>query len=722
MITLLPASARIGRVAAMRPTPLGLLIAGFVLIALTIASWSVQAATDPNRAGLLFKSPQDDRLIVPSALSTEVEIRANGFVQRVRVLQTFRNDTAAWLEGVYVFPLPEGAAVDRLRLHIGARVIEGEIRERAEARAEYEAAKQAGQRASLIEQERPNIFTTSVANVGPGDEIAVEIEYQDRVLYRDGRFSLRFPMVVAPRYVGATPSPALTVSTAPASASAPTAVVPDADRITPPVLRPEDGPVNPVRLSVLLDPGLPIETITSGSHAIAVTETPEGVAHIDLTGEVPADRDFLLEWAPKAGSEPQAALYLETLDGAPYLLGLVVPPAAAATTPQPRDVVFILDTSGSMDGQSILQAKAALASALDRLRPEDRFEVIRFSDDTTSVFGGLVVADTQARTAARRVLAGFIADGGTEILPALERALSLPVTDGRLFQIVFLTDAAVGNEAAVFDRIAAGLNQRRLFTIGIGSAPNDYFMRKAAELGRGSFTYIGSIEEVETRLSDLFEKLEQPVLTDIALGWPTEPAKVEVFPNPVPDLYRGEPVAFAARLPSGSPLVGAIEISGTLSGQPWHERLDLATAQPSVGIGALWARAKIEAVSDQLLRGADPESVRAKIVEIALQHHLLSEYTALVAIDPQPARPADARLISANVPLNLPAGWRYESVFGDEEVTNIIKSKLHDQQAALALPATALGIDGRILIGLLLLLAGAALAVAFREPRREAAA
>jgi Ca-activated chloride channel family protein len=384
--------------------------------------------------------------------------------------------------------------------------------------------------------------------------------------------------------------------------------------------------------------------------------------------------------------------------------------------------VFILDTSGSMDGQSILQAKAALASALQRLRPEDRFEVIRFSDDTESVFGGFVQADQQMRIAARRRLAGFTAEGGTEILPALERALALPVTEGRLFQILFLTDAAVGNEAQVFDRIAAQLGERRLFTIGIGSAPNDYFMRKAAELGRGSFTYISSTDAVEARLGELFQKLEQPVLTGIALSWPLAAKGVEVYPSPLPDLYRGEPVAFAARLPSGSPLLGRVEIAGALAGRPWSATLDLGAAQPSVGVAALWGRAKIEAVSDQLRRGADPQSVRVKIVEIALAHHLLSEHTALIAVDPMPARPAEARLVSANVPLNLPAGWRYESVFGDASLTQMIRSKLHDQEAALALPSTALGIDGKLLIGLMLLLGAAALAVAFRAPERKAAA
>jgi Ca-activated chloride channel family protein len=556
--------------------------------------------------------------------------------------------------------------------------------------------------------------------VGPGDEIAVEIEYQDRILYRDGRFSLRFPMVVAPRYVGGDPSAALTVSAAPAPRPS-TVVVPDAGRITPPVLRPQEGPINPVRLTVLLDPGLAVQDLASASHQIAATPEPGGAIRIELAGEVFADRDFLLDWAPKPGAEPQAALYSETLAGAPYLLGLVVPPAAPAAPPQPRDVVFILDTSGSMDGQSILQAKAALASALQRLREEDRFEVIRFSDDTEAMFGGFMPADPQARAAARRKLASFTANGGTEILPALERALALPVSDGRLFQIVFLTDAAVGNETAVFDRIASGLGARRLFTIGIGSAPNDYFMRKAAELGRGSFTYIASTDAVEARLGELFQKLEQPVLTDIALTWPIAANGVEVHPGPLPDLYRGEPVAFAARLPSGSPLLGRVEIAGALAGRPWSATLDLADAQPSVGVAALWGRAKIEAISDQLRRRADPQSVRDKIVEIALAHHLLSEHTALIAVDPMPARPAQARLVSASVPLNLPAGWRYESVFGDASLTRTIRSKLHDQEAALALPATALGIDGKLLIGLMLLLGAAAVGVAFRAPERQAA-
>jgi Ca-activated chloride channel homolog len=720
MTTDVRASARTGRKSGLRPAPFGALLAALFLAFAAFASGPAQAAADPNRAGLLFKSPQDDRLIVPSALSTEVEIRANGLVQRVRVLQKFRNDTAAWLEGVYVFPLPEGAAVDRLRLHVGARTIEGEIRERAEAKAEYEAAKAAGQRASLVEQERPNIFTTSVANVGPGDEIAVEIEYQDRVLYRDGRFSLRFPMVVAPRYVGHGATPALTVSTAPAAPSRIT--VADADRITPPVLRPEDGPINPVRLTVLLEPGLPIEAVASPSHEIAVEEDASGAMRIALAGEVSADRDFLLGWSPKAGSEPQAALYAELLDGAPYLLGVVVPPAAPAAEPQPRDVVFILDTSGSMDGQSIIQAKAALAAALERLRPEDRFEVIRFSDDFTSMFSGFVQADPQMRAAARRKLAGFRAEGGTEMLPALEHALALPVTEGRLFQILFLTDAAVGNEAQVFDRIATQLGPRRLFTIGIGSAPNDYFMRKAAELGRGSFTYIASTDEVEARLGELFQKLEQPILIDLALAWPLAAKGVELFPAPLPDLYRGEPVAFTAKLPSGAPLEGAVEITGNLAGRPWRVELGLETARPSVGIAALWGRSKIEAVSDQLRRGADPESVRAKIVEIALKHHLLSEHTSLIAVDPMPARPAEAKLVAASVPLNLPAGWRYESVFGDASLTQMIRSKLHDQEAALALPSTALGIDGRVLTGLMLLLAAAVLVIAFRAPEQRAAA
>jgi Ca-activated chloride channel family protein len=227
---------------------------------------------------------------------------------------------------------------------------------------------------------------------------------------------------------------------------------------------------------------------------------------------------------------------------------------------------------------------------------------------------------------------------------------------------------------------------------------------------------------VEARLGELFQKLEQPVLTGIALAWPLAAKGVELFPAPLPDLYRGEPVSFTAKLPSGAPLDGSVEIGGTLAGRAWRSELALETARPTVGIAALWGRSKIEAISDQLRRGADPESVRAKIVEIALEHHLLSEHTSLIAVDPMPARPAEARLVSASVPLNLPAGWRYESVFGDASLTQMIRSKLHDQEAALALPSTALGIDGRVLTGLMLLLAAAVLVIAFRTPERRAAA
>ena len=702
---------------------------GLLTLVLILAAANARGATStpppeagsdaaPLAAALLFRA-DGERLVTAPALKTEVMFTANALAARVKVRQTFRNDTTAWLEGVYVFPLPEDSAVDRLRMTIGGRTVEGEIREREEAREAYEQAAAAGQRASLVEQERPNIFTTSVANVGSGDEIAVEIEFQQKVLYRDGRFSLRFPMVVAPRYMPGEPY-AASVSTV--GWSPDTEAVPDASRITPPVAHPSAGPLNPVILAVNLDPGLPLAEVRSPSHEVTAAEDGNGRWRVELVATMaPADRDFVLEWTPAAGKEPRAALFAETLEEETYLLGMIVPPAAEPIAPTPRDVTFVIDTSGSMAGNSIAQAKAALGLALDRLTPEDRFNVIRFSDRTTRLYPRLHQADADGLRRARRFVDGLEADGGTEMLEALEAALDQPTAEGRLAQIVFLTDGAVGNELQLFETIAARLGSRRLFTIGIGSAPNGYFMRKAAEIGRGIFTYIGSEAEVASRLDALFRKLENPVLTDIAIAWPEGTSIVVLHPDPIPDLYAGEPVAFVAKL-AGVPVKGKIVASGKAGGQPWRQALPLAAARSTDDIAQLWGRAEIEAEMDRLPLGDDPELVRAEVLAIALRHQLLSQYTSLVAIDPEPARPAGVALASAALPVNLPAGWRYEKVFGDPGLTRMLKARLHMDEAeaaTLALPQTATPAPLHLMIGLLLLsAAGAILMLGRRYPVR----
>ncbi|HSR71109.1 MAG TPA: VIT domain-containing protein, partial [Kiloniellales bacterium] len=362
-------------------------------------------------------------------MASDVEIEVNGLVARVTVRQHFVNPTSIWLEGLYVFPLPERSAVDRLVMIVGERRIEGEIMEREAARKTYEKAKAEGKRAGLLASERANVFTTSVANIGPGDEVVIEIEYQDRVAYRDGVFLLRFPMVVAPRY---TPGgPPLTVR-APNERGAPTpqpVVAPPGEGrdLFGPVRDPARGPINPVTLTVALDAGLPLAEVKSLYHPVVVETHDPRRRTIRLENfSVPADRDFVLEWTPEPSAAPEAAVFGEKIEGASYLSVLVVPPARTddSTPRPPRDLILVVDTSGSMHGASIAQAKAAIGKALGRLAPDDRFNVIRFDSRTDSLFVDARPAEPGNLRAAARYVAAFNAEGGTEMMPALVQALA----------------------------------------------------------------------------------------------------------------------------------------------------------------------------------------------------------------------------------------------------------------------------------------------------------
>ena len=306
-------------------------------------------------------------------LGTEIKVTVSGLVARYAITHHFKNPTDRWTEAIYTYPLPPDSAVDRLKVTVGDRVTEGVIKERGEARRIYTAAKTAGRRASLVEQQRPNIFSTAVANLGPHETVTVSIEFQERLHFRDGQFALRLPLVVGPRYI---PGQARPVNFAGGSGWArDTDVVPDASKITPPLRAAEDGKGNPVRLDIAIDAGFQIGTLTSSSHDIRVERPDANRAVVRLNGDgVPADRDFVLRWAPAdAADAPQAGFFWEKVAGEIYGLLMVMPPVsggAGLSLPRPaRDVTFVIDTSGSMKGTSIEQAKKALIMALDRLGP-----------------------------------------------------------------------------------------------------------------------------------------------------------------------------------------------------------------------------------------------------------------------------------------------------------------------------------------------------------------
>jgi Ca-activated chloride channel family protein len=624
------------------------------------------SVVSPARVGtgsLLFRSNLVAGYVPAPTIATDVQIRITGLVGRTKVRQKFENHTTEWQEGVYVFPLPERAAVDALRMHVGERIIEGEIREREEARRTYEQAKQEGKKASLVEQERPNLFTTSIAQIGPGETIEVEIEYQEDIRYDHGTFELRFPLVVGPRYIPGFPEPPVSDRIEGFNGTgwaAPTKAVPDADRITPPVLHPSAERINPVELQVELDPGLALANVESPSHPVRV-EPGEGHRRIlrPESGTVPATKDFVLRWTPEVAEAPKAALFTEMLDGELYALLMLVPPQSNSKSRLPRETIFIIDTSGSMHGSSIEQAREALSLALDRLEPSDRFNVIQFNSVTSVLFPNVVPADVTNVGRARDYVRALRADGGTEMMPALEAAFSQGSEEGSEWvrQIVFITDGAVGNEDQLFASIQQGLGDRRLFTVGIGSAPNSYFMSGAARFGRGTFTYVGSTHEVAEKMGELFQKIESPVLSHIEVDFDSG---VEMWPENVPDLYAGEPLVVTARLEK---LAGEVVVRGRRSEQPWEVSFPLRGGASQSGVEKLWARRKIAALMDSAVEGVDAEVIRAGVVEVALRHHLVSKFTSLVAVDVTPTSETATPATRA-VPTRLPEGWTEQKVVG----------------------------------------------------------
>ncbi|WP_026157433.1 marine proteobacterial sortase target protein [Rhizobium leguminosarum] len=622
---------------------------------------------DVNSGSLLFPSKEPGFYVEAPRLKTDVAIDVSGPIARVKVTQRFQNPSQGWVEGTYVFPLPDNSAVDALKMQIGERFIEGQIKPRQEAREIYEQAKAEGKKTALLEQQRPNIFTNQVANIGPGETIVVQIEYQQTIHQSGGEFSLRFPMVVAPRY-----NPAPIVQTVEfnngAGFATPRDPVENRDKIAAPVLDPrENARINPVSLTVDLRAGFPLGDVKSSFHAVDISQDGDQARTISLKADtVPADKDFELTWKAAAGKMPSAGLFREVIDGKTYLLAFVTPPTApdTAAPPAKREVVFVIDNSGSMSGPSIEQARQSLALAISKLNPDDRFNVIRFDDTMTDYFKGLVTATPDNREKAIGYVRGLTADGGTEMLPALQAALRNqgPVASGALRQVVFLTDGAIGNEQQLFQEITANRGDARVFTVGIGSAPNTYFMTKAAEMGRGTFTAIGSTDQVASRMGELFAKLQNPAMTDIAATF--EGIKAEdITPNPMPDLYSGEPVVLTAQLPENN--AGKLQIIGKTGDQPWRVEMDIANAADGSGISKLWARRKIDDFEARAYERQDPAALDKDIETVALAHHLVSRVTSLVAVDVTPSRPADQPLGSAKLPLNLPDGWDFDKVSGE---------------------------------------------------------
>ncbi len=622
-------------------------LAGRIAAALaTLLASAAIAAPAPLETGsgdLLVRDAAGQLRQLP-LLEIDVAIHVTGVLARTEVRQTFRNPDRDDVDAVYLFPLPEASAVDSLHMKIGDRIIEGEIQEKEQARQTYETARLQGKKASLLEQKRPNLFRASVANIGPGETVQIRIGYQEVLRYDLSRFSLRFPMTYTPRY-----GPPLGGSDPGSDPEVGSAGVPATDMAaaTGPAFT-SNGPSASVR--VRIQPGFPLRRLASPSHEAAAIQAV-GTAYDVFLGRVPADRDFVLYWEPDLCAVPRGSLLLEEWRGDLYGLLVLMPPDPAQSGPGgfTRELILVVDTSGSMGGPSIGQARQALLAALAQLGPGDYFNLIQFNSETEVLFEeGSRQASGDAVAAAERYVRRLHANGGTEMFPALRRALESPPTPARMRQIVFVTDGAVSYEGQLFGYLRAELGEARLFTVGIGAAPNSHFMRGAAEAGRGTFTHIGDPRQVEEEMRRLFSKLDSFALSDLRVDW----GGAEAWPRQIPDLYLGEPLVVAARL---SKVDDTIRIEGRREdGEVWSETLGVVPLPSERGIHKLWARKKIEGLLSLQSQGVRRDRIREAVLDTALVHRLVSPFTSLVAVERVPTRPGSAARL--RVPNQTPVG------------------------------------------------------------------
>ena len=594
-------------------------------------------------------------------LDTSVTGEINGMVATITINQTFKNTSANWVDGVYTFPLPEDAAVDDLTLIIGERIIKSTVKEKAEAKKAFNKAKKEGKKAGLLEQQRPNLFTMSVANIAPNSNIVAQIRYVEKARFRDGEFSLRLPTTLTPRYIPGQPIEVnveeegeLIVETGFGWAMD-TDEVPDASHITPEQIRPaENENTNMFSIDLQLKAGMKLARLDSTSHELDI-ERKSKVQRIRFINQFePMDRDFILRWQPQVGKTPNAAVFQQEFEGDYYSMLMFLPPKVNVNQVLPRDMIFIIDSSGSMAGASMHQAIASLKLALKYLTPNDRFNIIDFDSTTRPLFINSRSASNNNISNALHMISGLQADGGTEMKPALQIALNSPESEQYLKQIVFITDGSVGNEAALFKLIHNHLGNSRLFTVGIGAAPNTHFMSKAAQYGRGTFTYISSTHEVAEKMDALFKKINRPLLRDIQINWPGGSEGIEAYPKRIPDLYAGEPLTVIAK--SKKPL-GKIKVQGKLLDKNWNRSIKHPASNNAQNLDALWAKRKITTLLDSMVTDRQPEEViKPQVVSLGVKHNLASKYTSFIAIEQKPSRPLNETSKKHNVPNLMPAG------------------------------------------------------------------
>jgi Ca-activated chloride channel homolog len=675
---------------------LSLTAGSLALAAETAPEAKAGAAVDPVTAaarevtqGALRIVDKDGGVVECPLKHTDVVADVSGFIARVRVTQTFHNPTKEKIEAVYVFPLPHEAAVDEMTMVLGERKIVGLIKRRLEARQIYEAALAAGQTAALLEQERPNIFTQSVGNIEPGQEVKIEIAYVDVLKYDVGSYEFRFPMVVGPRYIpgtpsgGAPPTPAeLQGRVSPPVAD--TDRVPDASRISPPVLKPGMRNGHDITLAIKLNAGVPIQNLVHPNHQAVVQKVGPREAAIALAkGDSIPNKDFVLRY-DVVGKKPEMAVLGHTGEysgdrqklGNGYFMLMIQPQEDERLTKSPpREIVFLCDVSGSMSGQPTAKVVDAMRGMLKLCRPQDTVQVITFASQANKLFEKPVPVNEANIAKALAFSEGFQGSGGTEMLKGVKLAIDEPLDKERVRIVVMLTDGYIGNEAEIIEHVGKHCgDQVRFWTVGIGSSPNMFLIDGVAKQGGGMGKALGLEDDAVSLTQEIMTRIQRAQLAKVKIDW-GDLQVAETYPAKIPELWAGRPVIVFGRYATEgqrdeSVLVSEIKISGSVEGEDvsWPLSVELPLAQKEHDVLAkVWARQKIEDLMQQTYYHGSP-AIEEMVTGIALDYKLMSQYTSFVAVDStkpvdDSAPPAMPRRML--VPVPLPEGTRWEGFFGD---------------------------------------------------------
>jgi Ca-activated chloride channel family protein len=630
-------------------------------------------AVHPDPQGCLISLDSEGR---PTQLfplkHTDVKIEISGFLARARVTQQFENPFPDKIEAVYTFPLPQQAAVDDMTLTVGDRVVKAKIKKREDAKAIYEAARARGHVAGLLDQERPNIFTQSVANIMPGEKITVTISYVETLKYEDGSYELLFPMVVGPRYIPGQPTG---TSEQPSTKlggdwAYDTDQVPDASRITPSVAKPGTRAGHDISIDLQLDAGLPLESLQSRTHDVTIEKPAPDRAVVRLKNQATIpNKDFILRYDVAGKKIGDAVLtHRNGQSGHDGFFTLILQPPDRVTPAEvtPKELIFVLDTSGSMSGFPIEKAKETMNLALEGLNPNDTFNLITFSGDTHILFPEPVPATKEDLRKAQAFLKSRAGGGGTEMMKAIRAALDPSDSQKHVRIVCFMTDGYVGNDMEIIAEVQKHPNAR-VFSFGIGSSVNRFLLDKMAEQGRGEVEYVGLNDDGSAAARRFHERVQNPLLTDISVDWGA--LKVtEVYPQRLQDLFSAKPVVLTGRYVH--PGKGTITLHGKLAGRPVTReiRVELPETQPQHDVLAtLWARTRIEDLTARdysgIQQGTAKPEVRLAITQLGLDYRLLTQYTSFVAVEEmtiteggQPRR--------IDVPVEIPEGVSYEGIFG----------------------------------------------------------